>query len=103
MANKCLNRSYLQFVPSRYGSTECLTAATNCVLAKVHSILVPQEDCSQVVLQLYTKALQTLQNAISAESTCLDADVLCATELLSLHEVCLLLLELRSVTILISV
>ena len=39
------------------------------------------------MLYLYAKALKTLQDAISDESTCLDSDVLCATQLLSLHEV----------------
>ncbi|KAK3645783.1 hypothetical protein LTR56_008970 [Elasticomyces elasticus] len=44
--------SYLEYVPERYGISECLTAATNCLLAK----------------------------------SAMDADVLCATQLLSLHE-----------------
>ena len=82
------SRSYLQFVPSRYGISDCVTAATNCVLGKVKSILAPQQfKRNETMLVLYSKALKTLQDAISDESSCLDADVLCATQLLSLHEV----------------
>lgn len=60
-------------------------------MAKVHSILAPHEQdrCKRITMQLYSKALQALQNAISNEDGCLAADVLCATQLLSLHEVCL--------------
>lgn len=87
-----LIRSYLQFIPSRYGTSDCLTAATNCVLGKVKMILAPHLfSCQETMLGLYAKALKTLQHAISDESACLDSDVLCATQLLSLHEVKLLL------------
>ena len=72
-------RSYLQFVPSLYGASRCLTAATNCVLAKVKGVLSPHDQCKDVTLRLYTKALRTLQDAISHETDCLEADVLCAT------------------------
>lgn len=86
--DRLLRRSFVEFVPSRYGSSECLTAATNCVLAKVKSLLAPQKlKDPEIVLRLYSKALQTLQDAISDKSSYLDADVLCATQLLSLYEV----------------
>ena len=71
-------RSYLQFVPQLYGSSSCLTAATNCLLARVKGVLSPRDHCKDVALRLYAKALRTLQDAISNESTCLEADVLCA-------------------------
>lgn len=77
----------MEYVPSRYGISDCLTAATDCVLGKVRSILAPQQFDKELMLRLYAKALQTLQDAISDESKCMEADVLCATELLSLHEV----------------
>lgn len=81
-------RSYLQYIPSRYGTSECLTAATNCVLGKVKMILAPHLfSCQETMIYLYAKALKTLQDAISDDSKCLDSDVLCATQLLSLHEV----------------
>lgn len=81
--------SYLQYVPSLYGESACLTAATDCVLAKVSSVLAPSRASRELALRLYAKALHSLQKAISSEKGCLESDVLCATEMLSLHEVCL--------------
>jgi len=78
--------SYLEYVPTRYGISPCLTAAANCVLAKVQAVLSPQARSLECVWNLYTKALQTLQNAIADETSCMKPDVLCATQLLSLHE-----------------
>ena len=71
-------RSYLQFVPSLYGTSPCLTAATNCLLAKVKGILSPYDHCKEVTMRLYAKALRTLQDAISNDQKCKEADVLCA-------------------------
>ncbi|KAK5125009.1 hypothetical protein LTR85_001200 [Meristemomyces frigidus] len=78
--------SYLEYVPSRYGQSECLTAATNVLLAKVHTILAPQEECPGICNRLYGTALRALQHALSDPSSAMDADVLCATQLMSLHE-----------------
>ncbi|KAK3115694.1 hypothetical protein LTR53_004710 [Teratosphaeriaceae sp. CCFEE 6253] len=78
--------SYLEYVPERYGPSECLTAATNCLLAKVHTVLAPKEECYAICNRLYGKALRALQDAIASDSSAMDADVLCATQLLSLHE-----------------
>ncbi|TKA79030.1 hypothetical protein B0A55_03153 [Friedmanniomyces simplex] len=78
--------SYLEYVPERYGRSECLTAATNCLLAKVHTVLAPKEECYAMCNRLYGKALRALQDAIACDSSNMDADVLCATQLLSLHE-----------------
>ncbi|KAK3615045.1 hypothetical protein LTR56_026835 [Elasticomyces elasticus] len=78
--------SYLEYVPERYGISECLTAATNCLLAKVHTVLAPKEECYAMCNLLYGRALRSLQDAIASDSSAMDADVLCATQLLSLHE-----------------
>ena len=92
------HRSFLDYVPSRYGSSDSITAATNCLLAQAKVALSPQleEECHDITLRLYAKALSTLQTAISDEEDCLDTDVLCAIQLLSLHEVTNLPLSLRS-------
>jgi len=80
--------SYLEYVPGRYGRSECLTAATNVLLAKAHLVLAPREDQGHALCsRLYGKALRSLQDALTDESKALSADVLCATQLLSLHEV----------------
>ncbi|KAK0936027.1 hypothetical protein LTR29_012399 [Friedmanniomyces endolithicus] len=79
-------RSYLKYVPERYGRSECLTAATDCLLARVRAVLAPNEENSATCNRLYGKALHALQDAITCDSSNMDADVLCATQLLSLHE-----------------
>ncbi len=81
------SRSYLQYVPTLYGSSECVTAAANCLLAKAKLTLSPKKECSETTLRLYAKALRTLQTALMDEENCTGPDVLCATQLLSLHEV----------------
>lgn len=80
-------RSYLHFVPSRYESSECVAAATDCFLAKAEAVLLGRDKCKNAVLSLYAKALRSVQQAIMNDDRCMDADVLCATQLLSLHEV----------------
>ncbi|KAK5115871.1 hypothetical protein LTR85_009465 [Meristemomyces frigidus] len=78
--------SYLEYVPARYGQTPCLTAATNAYLARVHRALVPDGGCAAVCDRLYGTALRALQEALVNESTAMEADVLCATQLLGLYE-----------------
>lgn len=79
--------SYMEYIPRRYGQSQCLTAATDCVLAKVRSLLAPHIVNEQTQLRLYAKALHSLQKAISnSASDCVSPDVLCATQMLSLHE-----------------
>ena len=81
--------SYLEYVPARYGFSKCLTAATDCLLAKAHAVLAPQTKavCYATCNRLYGVALRSLQDALIDDKACLEADVLCATQLLSLHEV----------------
>ena len=79
--------SYLQFVPARYGHSECLTAATNVLLARAQHALSPSEPCTSLCTRLYGKALRSLQDALTNDALAMDADVLAATQLLSLHEV----------------
>jgi hypothetical protein len=79
--------SYLQFVPNLYGQSEVVTAAVNCLLGKAKTTLRPLECCKEVQLRLYAKALQALQSALADENASQGAEVLCATQLLSLHEV----------------
>ncbi|WPH02594.1 Hypothetical protein R9X50_00545900 [Acrodontium crateriforme] len=85
----CVKRwSYLDYIPSRYGSTECLTITTECVLARMQEVLSPNGPSSPSTAcnMLYGRALRSLQKAIAAEETNQDADVLGATQLLVLYE-----------------
>ena len=79
--------SYLDYIPARYGYSKCLTAATNVVLAKIQTMMLPNSDSTTECSRLYSIALRTLQAAIGDEATSKEADVLCATHLLSMYEV----------------
>ena len=78
--------SYLEYVPQLYDSNTCLAAVTDCVLAKVSSILMPALHNQRLELRLYSKALRTLQDAIADPASLCDAHILCAIQLMSLHE-----------------
>lgn len=77
--------SYLEYIPQRYSHSKCLAAAADCILAKIGNVLSPRAGAESSVLRLYAKALQLVQQAV-ASSSCIDSDVLCAIQLLSLHE-----------------
>lgn len=84
----CRQWSYISYLPSRYGHTVCLDDAIRCVAAKVRFRLSsPTAPLSATVLALYSKALASLQAALSDPQHCLQAEVLCATEILALYEV----------------
>jgi len=81
--------SYLQFVPALYDNSDCVTAAVDCLIARVRWMLTikTQQGLAEVYM-LYAKALKALQTALSCPKRCQDADVLCATQVISVHEVC---------------
>jgi hypothetical protein len=82
-------QSYLHFIPSRYGHKTFLTAVIDCVSAKVHSKLYPRNEMFEgMILRMYAKALAHLQEAVAGDESSLDPDLLCAIQMLSLHEVC---------------
>lgn len=81
-------QSYLQFIPSRYGHKPFLTAVIDCLSAKVHSKLYPRNEMFEgMILRMYAKALAKLQVAVAGDESSLDPDLLCAIQMLSLHEV----------------
>lgn len=77
--------SYLEYVPAVYDSSKCLAAATDCVLSKASQVLLGCPS-SERTLRLYSKAITSLQEAIADPQRSADDDVLCAIQLLSLHE-----------------
>lgn len=81
--------SFFSYVPSRYGENTCLTLATNCLLSRIRQILNPERSYwkSRVILS-YVEALRGLQKAIDSPSERYNPEVLCATEILALYEVC---------------
>jgi hypothetical protein len=77
--------SYLDHIPQRYPHSPCLAAATDCILAKAGNFLSPRPGGETSVLRLYAKALRLVQDAV-ASSSYGNPGVLCAVQLLSLHE-----------------
>lgn len=87
----CRQWSYFDFLPSRFGHDACLDDAARCVAARVRQwMLSPTAIPDDGVLLLYSKALHSLQKALDDSNTNLEANILCATELLAIYEVSLL-------------
>ena len=80
--------SYLSYLPGRYGYSACLDDAMRCVAAKMRQIVLStDQQPDSIVLSLYGKALKSLQAAVNDPVSCLEPNVLCATEILALFEV----------------
>ncbi|KAK8085371.1 hypothetical protein PG997_006642 [Apiospora hydei] len=86
-------RSYLSFVPIKYGHSPYLDDAVRCLAMRARRVLVPsaRPPEAQEMLQ-YGRALQSLQDAVNGPNWH-NADVLCTVELLCLYEVSGALLE----------
>ena len=85
---QCRQWSYISFLPSRYGHVACLDDAICCVAARVrHCLSFPRDLPNTRVMMLYSKALVSLQTALEDPQYCLQPEVLCATEILSIYEV----------------
>ena len=79
---------YLDFVPQYYASNGLIKAVVDCTLAQAQNVLSPHPAVSTTqVLQLYGKALRTLQAALQDSELRLQPEVLCATQILALYEV----------------
>jgi len=78
--------SFLSFLPGRYGSSPCLDDAMNCLAAQAGN-LFGYATRTSTISALYGKALRSLQHAITDANLCREADVYCATRLLTLYEV----------------
>lgn len=86
---RCRQWSYFDFVASRYGRGHpCLDDALRCIALKTRAVLVPdQRRYNTEALAQYGRSLRSLQRAIDDPKSWVSADVLCATEILSLFEV----------------
>lgn len=78
--------SFLEFLPAFYDTNECVTAAADCVLAKVARILMPNTRDPEVEVRLYVRALRVLQKAIEDPAHQFDVEVLCAIQLVSMRD-----------------
>lgn len=80
--------SYLSFLPTRYEHIKCLKDATDCVIARARQIVSPNKKWETVVIAFYVRALDSLQKALDDPTKRYQPEVLCATEILALYEVC---------------
>lgn len=82
------NTTYLNFLPGRYHGNPLLSDVLYCTAAQSRWLLRPGPiNAETAILAAYGNALQRLQTALTDPEQCLDADVLCATQLLALFEV----------------
>ena len=84
---KCKQWSYFSYLPSRYGHFPCLDDAARCVASRVRHWIGGDIHPSAEDLALYSKALASLQVALNDPATCMESEILCATQVLSIHEV----------------
>ncbi|KAL8945893.1 MAG: hypothetical protein Q9222_007634 [Ikaeria aurantiellina] len=78
--------SYFDYLPSRYGQTQCLDDALCCLAARIRQWITNPGKPSPKILQLYSKAVKSLQAALDDATMVLHSDVLCATEILTIYE-----------------
>lgn len=86
---KCTQWSYFSYLPFRFGYNLCLDDASRCLASRVtgwlrNGAVAPD----QTTISLHNKALQSLQTAIEDPVECLQPEVLCAIQMLAMHEVC---------------
>lgn len=82
------SRSYLSFVPARYGHKPYLDAVVDCVTAKARAAMRPPSIAfTKKVTLMHTKALHAISKAVTDENASRDADLLCAVQMLSIYEV----------------
>lgn len=80
--------SYCRYIPFYYAQSALVRNATHCVLARVRCLLTPQNrEWEILALASYSKTLSALQEAINSTPQHPTAQVLCATQILSLYEV----------------
>ena len=86
---RCRQPSYLSYIPCRIGHSDVLDTAIRCVVARARQCLqFPHAPPDRLILHNYVKAIQSLQIALNNEQKRMDPEVLCATQLLGIFEVC---------------
>lgn len=80
-------QSYLFHIPARYGVSSCLDDALRCIVTKAKRVLVGGVINPALDLQLYGRALRSLQNAVDKSGDWRDPNILGAIEILSIYEV----------------
>ena len=84
---QCRQWSYFSYLPARWGFFPCLDDAARCVASRVRHWLSGDIDPLPQTRLLYSKALISLQTVLNDPILCMEPEVLCAIEILSIHEV----------------
>lgn len=81
--------SYLDFVPMYYSCSTLVRSVVDCTLAQYQYHLVPESMTTELeVLVLYEKALKELQDALKDPEKCVSEEVMLATAIFQVYEVC---------------
>ncbi|KAL8642604.1 MAG: hypothetical protein Q9226_008490 [Calogaya cf. arnoldii] len=83
---RCRKLSYFEFLPSRFGQTRCLDDAVCCVASRVRQWINNPGEPDRLALELYSKAVRSLQAALENPVLCRHPHVLCATEIMTIFE-----------------
>ncbi|KAI4246888.1 MAG: hypothetical protein LQ352_006276 [Teloschistes flavicans] len=83
---RCKKWSYFDFLPPRYGETQCLDEAICCVAARVRQWVTSYGVPDPMCLGLYTRAVKSLQAALDDPLQRLHPNVLAATQVLAIFE-----------------
>ncbi|KAL8770233.1 MAG: hypothetical protein Q9194_005233 [Teloschistes cf. exilis] len=78
--------SYFDFLPARYGQTQCLDEAICCVAARVRQWVSNYSEPNPICLDLYSRAVKSLQAALDDPLQRLQPNVLAATQVLAIFE-----------------
>jgi len=89
--------SYCRYVPFYYARSVLVRNATDCVVARVRSLLTPDTTWESLALMSYSKALSNLQEVLNSTSPHLTAEVLCTTQILCIYEASLCLTDVTAI------
>lgn len=85
---KCRQWSYFDHLPSRFGFIPCLDDASKCLARRVRCWLkAGAVNPDKTTISLHNRALRSLQTALQDPVECLRPEVLCAIQMMALHEV----------------
>ena len=81
--------TFLEYVPTLYDTSPLIQDLVDAMMAKAQQALPPAShdlarDCK--VMQLYGKALKSVQDALRSEDAVFTPETLCATHLIQLYE-----------------
>ena len=83
--------SFFEFIPSRLGRNTALDDAVSCICAIYCGNPATPYNMHMEVYKSYVKALSSLRTCLDDDATRMESETLCASILLQMCEVCLIL------------